>query len=119
MKYFGKNLDKYYVNYGDVGIAGIGNENWKTIDYEDLESIKKNFQRMKPKKRVLVSHWHAKGTLAEFSGVEGDRLLRRAVEELNPDLLISAHIHEAEGIEDKVGKTRIIQVGRKGTIIEI
>jgi Icc-related predicted phosphoesterase len=34
-------------------------------------------------------------------------------------LLISAHIHEAEGLEDIIGKTKVIQVGKKGKILEI
>jgi Icc-related predicted phosphoesterase len=120
MKTHGKNIDRYYITYGDIGIAGIGNANWKTdLDYDDFKLLKANFKRMKPKKRILVSHWHAEGTLAEFSGFAGDKFLRKAIEEFNPDLLISAHIHEAEGIEEKIGKTKIFQVGRSGTIIEI
>ncbi|MFA4960058.1 MAG: metallophosphoesterase [Candidatus Pacearchaeota archaeon] len=120
LKAHGKNIDNYYISYGDIGIAGIGNANWKTnLKYEDFELLRANFKRMKPKKRILVSHVHAKGTMAEFSGFPGDKILRKAVEEFKPDLLISAHIHEAEGIEDKIGNTRIIQVGRNGTIIEV
>ena len=45
--------------------------------------------------------------------------MRRAIEEIKPDLLISGHLHEVEGVEDKVGKTRIVQVGRNGKILEI
>ncbi|MFH1291278.1 MAG: metallophosphoesterase [archaeon] len=116
----GKNIHNYYVTYGEVGIAGIGNPNWKLdLDKEDLENIKQNFERMKSKKRVLVSHLHAKGTKAEFSGIPGDKILRKAVEYFKPDLLISAHIHEGEGIEDKIDKTRVVQVGRRGKILEI
>jgi Icc-related predicted phosphoesterase len=74
---------------------------------------------MKPKKKILVSHLHAKGTKAEFSGIEGEEVLRKAIDKFHPDLFIAGHIHEAEGIEDKIGKTRVIQVGRKGKIIEI
>lgn len=116
----GKNIHNYYVDYGDVGIVGIGSGNWKlSLDGNDLESIKRNFLRMKNKKRVLVSHLHAEGTLAEFSGIVGERVLREAVEEFEPDLLIAAHIHEGEGIEDWIGKTKVVQVGRKGTVLEI
>ncbi len=116
----GKNIHNYYVTYGEVGIAGIGSPNWKlSLDAGDLEEIKKNFERMTPKKRILVSHLHAKGTKAEFSGIPGDKILRKAVEDFKPDLLIAAHIHEGEGIEDKIGKTRVIQVGRRGKILEI
>ena len=120
LKKEGKSIHNYYVTYGDVGIAGIGSPNWKlSLDEGDLGEIKRNFERMKPAKRILVSHLHAKGTKAEFSGIEGDKILRRAVKDFQPDLLISAHIHEGEGIEDKIGKTRVVQVGRRGKIIEI
>ena len=116
----GKSIHNYYVTYGGVGIGGIGNPNWKLrLDEGDLRNIKKNFGRIKTKKRILVSHLHAKGTETEFSGVPGDKILRRVVEYFKPDLLISAHIHEGEGIEDKIGKTKVIQVGRSGRILEI
>jgi Icc-related predicted phosphoesterase len=115
-----KSIHNYYVTYGGVGIAGIGSPNWKlSLDDEDLDEIKRNFDRMKPAKRILVSHLHAEGTGAEVSGVPGEGVLRKAVKDFKPDLLISAHIHEAEGIEDKIGKTRVVQVGRRGKILEI
>lgn len=116
----GKSIHNYYVTYKGVGIAGIGNPNWKlSLDEEDLENIKRNFERMKAKKRILVSHLHAKETKAEFFGIPGDKILRKAVEYFKPDLLIAAHIHEGEGIEDKIGKTKVVQVGRRGKILEI
>jgi len=119
----GRNLHGRYVCYGDVGIAGIGNGNWKLwLEGEDFELISGVFSKMKSKKKILVSHLHAKGTRAElfgFEGWEGDDVLRYAVEKFNPDILISAHIHEAEGIEDVVGGTRVVQVGRSGSILEV
>jgi Icc-related predicted phosphoesterase len=123
MKESGKNIDRHYVNYNGVGIAGIGSSNWKLwLGEEDLMDIKKNFSKMKSSKKVLVSHLHAAGTKAEmlgFEGWNGDDILRHAVEKFKPDLLISAHIHEAEGIEDVIGKTRVVQVGQRGTVLEI
>ena len=119
----GKNLHGRYVSYNDVGIAGIGNSNWKLwLDEEDFDLIRGNFSRMKNRKKVLVSHLHARGTKAEcfgFEGWTGDDVLRYAVEKFQPDLLIAAHIHEAEGVEDMIGKTRVVQVGRNGTVLEI
>jgi len=115
-----KSIDNYYVTYKGVGIAGIGSEDWKMqLHQEDFDSIKRNFERMKTKKKILVSHLHARGTKAEFSGILGDEILRKAVEEFKPDLLISSHIHEGEGIEDRIGKTKVIQVGRIGKILKI
>ena len=120
LKREGKSIHNYYVTYGGVGIAGIGSPNWKlSLDDSDLGEIKRNFERMKPAKRILVSHLHPSGTAAEFSGVAGDDILRKAVRDFKPDLLIAAHIHEGEGIEDKIGKTKVVQVGRRGKIIEV
>jgi hypothetical protein len=115
-----KNIHLYYITYEGVGIAGVGTGDWKfSMDEDEFEAIKKNFGRMKARKRILVSHVHAAGTNAEFSGFRGDILLRKAVVDFKPDLLISAHIHEAEGLVDKIGKTKVIQVGRRGKIFEI
>ena len=115
-----KNIHLYYITYEDVGIAGVGTGDWKfSMGEDEFEAIRKNFGRMKARKRILVSHVHAAGTNAEFSGLGGDVLLRKAVVDFKPDLLISAHIHEAEGLVDKIGKTKVIQVGRHGKIFEI
>ena len=116
----GKSIHNYYVTYNEVGIAGIGSPNWKlSLNEKDFKEIKRNFEKMKPEKKILVSHLHASRTHAEFSGIPGESVLRKAIKNFEPDLLIAAHIHEAEGIEDKIGKTRVVQVGRRGRVLEI
>ena len=45
--------------------------------------------------------------------------VEKALRSLKPDLLICSHLHEAEGIEEKLDNTLIVNVGRKGKIIEI
>lgn len=116
-----KNLDGAYAIYDHVGIVGLGNPDFELNLDEDKEfaKLKKNFEKMKSEKKILISHLHAAGTKAEFSGFPGSEALRKAVDYFQPDLLLQAHIHEAEGIEEKVGKTRVINVGRRGKIIEI
>ncbi len=118
-----KNIDGYYVTYNGVDIVGIGNPDFK-MSFNQKEARKKlseNFDRIRAKggKKILVSHLHASGTNAEFSGFKGEKVLRDAIEYFQPDVFISAHIHEAEGIEEKIGKTRVINVGRRGKIIEV
>jgi uncharacterized protein len=120
LKESAKSIHGYYVTYGGVGIAGLGSPDWTlSHDNKDFALIERQFKKMKPEKKILVSHLHAAGTKAEFSGVEGERVLRKAINKFHPDIFISGHIHEAEGIEEKIGKTRVIQVGRKGKVIEI
>ncbi|MGC9309208.1 MAG: metallophosphoesterase family protein [Candidatus Nanoarchaeia archaeon] len=116
-----KNLHGYYVNYKGINILGVGNPDFKlSLDNDGLDKLKYNFQRFKKKGRsILVSHLHAAGSKAEFSGFKGDSLLRKAIDYFHPDILIQGHIHEAEGIEEKIGKTKVINVGRRGKVIEI
>jgi putative phosphoesterase len=118
-----KNLDAYYVSYNGVDIVGFGNPDFDLFPSKSavFRKLNKNFERIKTKsgKKILVSHLHAAGTKAEKFGFEGNQGLREVVEKFQPDVLISAHIHEAEGIEDLIGKTKVFQVGRKGKIIDV
>jgi len=117
-----KNIGKHYVKYDNVGIFGIGNENWQLNLNEDktFKKLKKDFEKIKDlEKKIMVSHMHAAQTSSEFSGFPGSTAIRKAIEKFQPDLFISGHIHEAEGLQEKIGKTRVISVGRKGKIIEI
>ena len=91
-------------------------ENYKTI----FETLKKGDSRLKQvRKKIMVTHMHAKGTKSELSGFSGSKGIRKAVEKFKPDLLINSHIHEAEGLEDTIGKTKVVSVGKKGKIIEL
>ncbi len=117
-----KNVGDRYVRYEDVGIFGIGSPDWQMEldDEKAYNKLKKDFEKIKDlKKKILVSHLHAAGTKSEFSGVPGSPALRRAIEKFQPDVFLSGHIHEGEGLEEKIGKTRVFNVGRKGTIIEL
>jgi len=71
----------------------------------------------------MVTHVHPKDTKMGAFGhplvKEGSDGVKKAVRKFQPDILICSHIHEASGIEEKVGKTRVINVGTEGKIIEI
>jgi len=47
------------------------------------------------------------------------RAVRKAIEQLQPDFALCSHVHEADGLEEQIGKTRLINVGRRGKIIEV
>ena len=87
-----------------------------------MDLLKKGYRYIKDcKKKIMVTHVHPSGTIMEkltrfFPGSTG---VKQAVEELKPDILFCSHVHEAEGIEEIIGKTRVINVGRKGKIIEV
>ncbi|MGK0208760.1 MAG: Icc-related predicted phosphoesterase [Patescibacteria group bacterium] len=115
-----RSIHKKYVTYEDVGIAGIGSPDMKMeLTDNDFLEIKNQFQKMKTSKTVLVGHLHAQNTKAEFSGIPGDARTRKAIEYFQPDIFLAGHIHEAEGIEDKIGKTQVFQIGRNGKVFEL
>lgn len=117
-----KNIGDRSLKYDDVGIFGIGSPDWQMEldDKKTYDKLKKDFEKIKDlEKKIMVSHLHAAGTKSEFSGIPGSPALRKAIERFQPDVFISGHIHEAEGLSEKIGKTRVYNVGRKGRIIEL
>jgi len=116
-----KNIHGYSVKYKDVGIFGAGGVTGFGISERGLlDTLKKGNNALKGmKKKIMVTHMHAKGTKSEISGFEGSEGIRKAIEKFQPDFLLHSHIHEAEGLEEKIGKTKIINVGKRGKIIEI
>jgi len=122
-----RNIHGYSVKYKDVGIFGAGGATnvGPTPPMSEKEMyglLKKGFDKIKYlKKLIMVTHIHPTDTKIEkFSKfVPGSDAVRKAVETFKPDLLLCGHVHEAEGLEEKIGKTRVINVGRKGKIITI
>ena len=120
-----KNIHGYSVKYGEIGIFGAGGANvgpnFNTED-EIFNNLKEANDKIKYlKKRIMVTHVHPSGTKMEkFSKfIPGSSGVRKAIDTFNPDILLCSHVHEAEGIEEKIGKTKVINVGREGKIIDI
>jgi len=117
-----KNIHGYSIQKGDVGIFGAGGGDVINVtpDKEIFKALKQGHEKIKDsKKKVMVTHMHPRGSKAEFSGWEGSKAVRKAIKEFKPDILISAHIHEATGIEEKINDTKVINVSRKEKIFEI
>jgi len=122
-----KNIHGYSVKYQDVGIFGAGGStvvgpNCIIGEDEMLELLKQGFERIKylPTK-IMVTHEHPKGSKMEkfTQFFPGSVAIRKAVDQFQPDILLCSHVHEAEGIEEKIGRTRVINVGKSGKIIDI
>ncbi len=88
----------------------------KMLDKAHGELVKKG---KNISKKVLVSHQHPRGSNSEFSGFAGSKSVRRAIEKFQPEIALFSHIHEASGMEDKIGKSRLLNVSRRGFIIDI
>ena len=121
-----KNIHGYSVRYEDVGIFGCGGANVGPVtilqEKEIMDLLQKGFDKIKylPKK-IMVTHVHPSDTAMEkFSNfIPGSSGVKKAVEEMKPDFLLCSHVHEAEGIEEMVGLTKVINVGKEGTILDL
>ncbi len=126
--YGATNLHGYSVQFGkqnELGLFGCGLANigqFALQEQEIYDLLKKGYNYVKKsKKKIMITHVHPSGTLMEKLShfVPGSSGIKKAVQQLKPDILLCSHVHEAEGIEEKIGSTLVINVGRKGKILEI
>ncbi len=122
--YGATNLHGYSVKVGDVGFFGAGGANiglFQLSEDEIFDLLKQGYGGLKDvKKKIMVTHVHPEGTKMEkFTGLfPGSSGINKAIKKFHPDILLCSHVHEAEGIEEIVGKTKVINVGKVGKIIE-
>jgi Icc-related predicted phosphoesterase len=119
-----RHIHGYSITKNDVGIFGAGYEPFtgpfSIGDEEIFKILKKGNESIKNlKKKIMVTHAPPRGSIAEFSGFPGSKAVQKAIKEFKPDILITGHIHEAGGLQEKIGKTTVLHVGRKPTIFEI
>ena len=117
-----KNIHGYSFKKDNLGIFGAGGGDViiKTPDKDIFSLLKKAHEGVKDSQhKIMVTHMHPIGSKSEFSGWPGSKAVRKAIKEFNPDILINAHIHEAGGMEENIGKTKVINVARKAKIFEI
>jgi Icc-related predicted phosphoesterase len=122
---YAKNIHADGEKVKGIGVFGVGSANiglFQLSEKEIYDSLKKGFDKVKDTKlKIMVSHVHPSETeMSRLSQwVPGSTGIKKAIERLKPDLAICSHAHEAEGIEERIGNTRVINVGRRGKIIEI
>lgn len=121
-----KNIHGYSIKFDNVGLFGAGGAidlpgfPGATTEKEIYENLKKAHKSIAGiEKKIMVTHMHPSGSVSEFSGIRGSKAITKAIKDFKPDILLHGHIHEASGMEQRFGKTRVINVGEEGTIIEI
>ena len=118
------NLHGYSLAVKDIGLFGCGSANvgiFQLPEKEIYDLLKRGFDKIKTaSKKIMITHVHPDKTLMGKLGLfPGSTSVRQAIEKFQPDVAICSHIHEAEGIEEQIGKTKLMNVGKKGKIIEV
>ena len=115
----------YYQVNGEIGFFGCGGAELgphPTSDSEIFDRLKYAFDKVKHcKKKIMITHSHPSGSVMEkfTSFFPGSQAVRKAIDEFKPDLVICGHVHEAAGIEEKIGSSKVVNVAKNGKVIEI
>lgn len=107
-----------------IGFFGCGSANIGLFELNESEIeyiLKKGYEKISDSDfKIMVTHVPPFNTKVDDLGFPtGSIGVRETIEKFNPDFCLCGHIHETFGKQDKIGKTKIINVGRKGTLIEL
>ncbi|PIU76130.1 metallophosphoesterase [Candidatus Pacearchaeota archaeon CG06_land_8_20_14_3_00_35_12] len=129
---FIQNIHNSFFIFKNLFFFGIGGSNitpfntpFEMNEHQIKENIKKAYEKIKEKienrKLILISHtppFKTKLDRVDSSHV-GSIAIRRFIEKFQPILNICGHIHENEELSDRIKKTRVINPGSYGKIIEL
>ena len=124
-RYGAANLHGYGMTRGGIGFFGCGGANvglFQLTEDEIYSHLKKSHRYVEDaRKRIMVTHVHPAESMMEmFSDfVKGSTGVTRAIETFKPDILLCSHVHEASGLEETIGSTRVVNVSKTGKIIEV
>ena len=118
------NLHSYYKEFDDLVIFGaVGTEfGFFGLDNKELfDDLRKKMRKAGGKKRILLTHEPPFNTKLDNLGWAkvGSRNMRKIIEAYKPDVVLCGHIHETFGLTDYIGKTKIVNTGKKGVIIDL
>ena len=116
---------------GNIGIFGVGGSNRTPFgtpnEFEENEIESFIFQGYKKVKnthlKLFISHappFHTSVDIVTSGQHVGSKAVRDFIDNYQPDVCITGHIHEAKG-EDRIGRTKIINPGpyKNGGYVEI
>ncbi len=112
-----------YVKIKQLTFAGLGGGIPGlpfAVSEEEARQILKRFVNLE--NLVLCTHTPPHGTLVDLTGSGnhiGYQSLRDFITEIQPKVVYSGHVHEAEGKTDLIGSTKLVAVGNRGLVITI
>jgi Icc-related predicted phosphoesterase len=115
------NFNQQALRLGNYVFLGYGEGGFVTEDQDFRKLAREWYGKYKNEKTILVTHGPPYGTKADFveNRYVGNRDFRAFIERIEPKLAICGHIHENAGKVDSVGKTKIINPGWEGLVIEL
>lgn len=115
------NLHKNSVRIDGYVFLGYGGGGFAQEDAQFRKLAREWYGKYKGQKIVLVTHGPPFGTTLDLLGNHhvGSIDYRQWIERLQPKLVIAGHLHETAGATDMIGKTRLVNPGWEGVVIEL
>src|SRR3989344_1866226 len=119
-----KNIHGYSITHKNIGFFGAGGAEGpgpgRITEKELLETLERAHAGLEGiEKKIMVTHMHPSRSKSEFSGIPGSESIKKAIKKFKPSFLLHGYIHEASGVEETIGSTKVLNVGREGKVIEI
>jgi Icc-related predicted phosphoesterase len=126
-KFCSKFKNLYYIHkkihkVGDYRFLGYGGGGFSLEDPE-FDKVAKKFEKEieKHHKVILITHAPPHKTKLDQIGKDhhGNKTIRKFIENIEVDLAVGGHLHETSGAQDMIKKTKLINPGPHGKIIEL
>ena len=111
---------------GEHLVAALGYSNPTPFntpgEYSEHELADRLSKFQELKLRVLICHCPPKSTKLDRAGEGqhfGSQAVREFIEKNQPEYFYCGHIHEAAGASEQLGRTKGLNVGKKGRILEL
>jgi hypothetical protein len=111
---------------GGVHLAGLGYSSPTPFDTPGEYTEEQIAQKLEPftslKPLVLVCHAPPRGTRLDYAGPGrhfGSSAVREFIETHKPAYFFCGHVHESEGVQERLGPTLCVNVGKKGYLLEL
>lgn len=117
-------VHKNLIKFKDICFIGYGGEGFcrETPSLEKyIPLIKKDLSKMNCSTKIVITHAPPYKNKLDFvrNYNRGNKSISKLIKAVNADLAFCGHFHETFYMQDKVGKTIVINPGPKGTIIKL
>ena len=115
------NFNKKALKLGDYFLLGYGGGGF-AMEAPEFRKISRDwYSKYQDKKIILVTHGPPFGTKVDVLEERhvGNKDFRKFIDRIKPKLVICGHLHETVGVIDEVGKTKILNPGWDGMVVEL
>lgn len=115
------NLHHRAIKIDDYLFLGYGGGGFAMEDAAFRKIAREWYGKYKEEKIVLVTHGPPFGTTVDLLDNHhvGNKDYRQFIERIKPKLVVCGHLHETAGAVDIIGKTKVVNPGWNGMIIEL